>query len=338
VDGYVAELLTKALSQHELDQPLTAGDREMLISYLRRAGALDERGRYQGSDRRGTDAAGRITPSLPLHDLLASGALEYLPLAYEYQPTMLQVTGGADRLPAAFAARLRDRIVYRAAAREIRQTDRAVSVVYADAAGRLHTADGAYCVCALPLSVLSGLPTDFAPEYQKVIASVEYGVGGKIGLQFKRRFWEEDEGLFGGITRTDQEITQIVYPSHGFQTRKGVLIGYYIQGPNGRPMGERTPAERLRVTLEQGGRIHPQYATEFENGFSVAWHRVPYSRGSWASFSAEARRAGALLRRPDRRLYLAGDHLSSQNAWMQGAFESAREVATGIHARALAGA
>jgi monoamine oxidase len=249
---------------------------------------------------------------------------------------MLQVRGGNDRLPAALAARLRDRIVYSAAAREIRQHERGVSVVYADANGRVRKTDAAYCVCALPLSVLSSLNTDFASDYQKAIASVEYGAGGKIGLQFKRRFWEEDEGLFGGISRTDQEITQIVYPSHGFLSRKGILTGYYIQG-NGRPMGERPPAERLRLALEQGGRIHPQYANEFETGFSVAWHRVGYSRGSWASFSAEARTAGALLRRPDRRFYLAGDHLSPHNAWMQGAFESAREVATALHARAMAG-
>ena len=58
-------------------------------------------------------------------------------LGYPYQPTMVQVVGGTDRLPQAFAARLKDRIVYRAAVREIRQTRRGVSVGYrrSDAAG-----------------------------------------------------------------------------------------------------------------------------------------------------------------------------------------------------------
>ena len=32
--------------------------------------------------------------------------------------------------------------------------------------------------------------------------------------------------------------------------------------------------------------------------------------------------------------YLAGDHVSNHNAWMEGAFESARQAATAIHARA----
>jgi monoamine oxidase len=155
-----------------------------------------------------------------------------------------------------------------------------------------------------------------------------------MGLQFKRRFWEEDDGIYGGATRTDQEITQIVYPSHGFHARKGILIGYYIQGDNGRPMGERAPGERQAMALEQGARIHPQYRGEFESAFSVAWHRVTWNRGSWASLSAETRQAVAGLRRPEGRVYLAGDHMSNMNAWMQGAFESAREVATAIHARA----
>ena len=45
LDGYVAELLSKAVSQGDLDQELTRDDRENLLEYLRRAGALDERAR-----------------------------------------------------------------------------------------------------------------------------------------------------------------------------------------------------------------------------------------------------------------------------------------------------
>lgn len=342
LDGYVAELLSKAVSQAELDQPLTNDDRENLLDYLRRAGALDEQGRYRGSPRRGGDDASvvagaegpRFAP-FALSDLLGSQVGQYLQLDYSYQPTMLQVVGGSDRLAAAFAARLRDRIVYRAAAREIRQTEHGVSVVYADQNGRLRKVDADYCVCALPLTVLATLQADFSPEFRRAVGSATYASAGKMGLQFKRRFWEDDEGIYGGASRTDQEITQIVYPSHGFHGAKGILIGYYIQGDNGRPMGERSPAERQARALEEGARIHPQYRTEFETAFSVAWHRMTWIRGSWMSFSADLRReALPLLRRPDGRVYLAGDHVSDLNAWMQGAFDSARQVAMAIHARA----
>src|SRR5262245_51516445 len=52
-DGYIAELLSKALSPAQLDQALTKDDRDRVLSYLRDLGALSESGSYQGSERRG---------------------------------------------------------------------------------------------------------------------------------------------------------------------------------------------------------------------------------------------------------------------------------------------
>ena len=51
-DGYIAELLSKALSQTQLDQPLTTDDRERLLAYLRQLGAPDQQRQYRGSPRR----------------------------------------------------------------------------------------------------------------------------------------------------------------------------------------------------------------------------------------------------------------------------------------------
>ena len=111
-------------------------------------------------------------------------------------------------------------------------------------------------------------------------------------------------------------------------------MGYYMDFK--RTMRERTPAERQRVALEQGARIHPQYTTEFETAFSVSWPRVPWSRGSWRSETAKALEALAALRQPDGRIYFAGDYMTDHSSWMQGAFESARTVAMALHARASA--
>ena len=65
-DGYIAELLSKALSQAQLDQPLTAEDRDRVLAYLRRLGALDQQRQYRGSSRRGPDDQGRPSAPLPL--------------------------------------------------------------------------------------------------------------------------------------------------------------------------------------------------------------------------------------------------------------------------------
>jgi monoamine oxidase len=333
-DGYIAELLSKSLSQTQLDQPLTNEDRDRLLAYLRRLGALDQQRQYRGSARRsGYDPAQRTAP-LPLGDLLGANFDFYLGIDWDSQPAMMQVAGGMDRLPAALAARLGDRIVYRAAVREIRQGERGVWAIYADADGQLQRVDADYCVSTIPLPVLSGIQKDLSQPVQSAIAAARYDGAGKIGLQFRRRYWEEDDEIYGGRSWTDQEIGQIIYPSHGFNGRKGVLVGYFLDFA--RTMRERPPADIQRLALEQGARIHPQYTSEFETAFSVSWPRVPWNRGSWRAETAAAHEALAALRQPDGRVHFAGDYMTNMSSWMQGAFDSARETAMAVHTRAVA--
>jgi monoamine oxidase len=331
-DGYIAELLSKALSQAQLDQPLTAEDRERLLGYLRGLGALDERRQYRGSSRRGIDSQGRATTPVPLGDLFAGIPPFYVQTDWSSQPTMMQVAGGMDRLPAALAAKLAQRITYRAAVRELRQSERGVWVIYADAAGRHRRVDADYCVSTIPLPVLNGIAKDLSEPVQSAIAAARYDSAGKIGLQFKRRFWEQDDEIYGGRSWTDQEVGQIIYPSHGFTTPKGIVVGYYLDFRG--TMRQRPPGDIQRLALEHGARIHPQYAQEFETAFSVTWARVRWSRGSWRSESAAAHDALAPLRQPDGRVHFAGDYMTDMSSWMQGAFESARETATALHRRA----
>ena len=53
---------------------------------------------------------------------------------------------------------------------------------------------------------------------QAAIDAVPYAPAVKIGLQFKRRFWEEDEAIYGGISFTDLPIQQIAYPNRRLQS------------------------------------------------------------------------------------------------------------------------
>ena len=52
----------------------------------------------------------------------------------------------------------------------------------------------------------------------------------KFGWQSRSRFWEEEDEIYGGISWTRHIITQIWYPSYGFQAVKGVLTGAYTYG------------------------------------------------------------------------------------------------------------
>jgi monoamine oxidase len=343
--GYTSELLAKALSQDSLNQTMTEEDRDRIVEWLRSEGQLNRDGRYAGTAQRGFrvppsvgDEPGVADDPMQLTALIRTGFVSYLNGDLNLQWPMFQAVGGMDRIAYALAAKV-PHIEYGAVVQAIEQPEGRVRVRYRDSDGASRQAEGAYCVCAMPLSVLRELPVDVAPAVREAIQAATYSTAGKVGLQFKRRFWEEDDGIYGGITRTDLDIGQIIYPSHDFLSRKGVLIGFYQFGQIAAAMGERTPAERARVVLEQGALVHLQYEKEFEHAFSVAWHKLPHSRGGWVWWTTEQRtREYLTLQRPDRALYFAGDHLTYQVAWMTGAFESARSVAQALHERASRGA
>ena len=112
-------------------------------------------------------------------------------------------------------------------------------------------------------------------------------------------------------------------------------MGYYHFGSDAEQVGKLAPPERLAHAMAQGARIHPQYPAEFAGGaFSVAWQRIPYNLGGWASWSEEARaKLYPILNEPDGPFYLAGEHLTYLGGWMAGAFESAKSVVAALHER-----
>ena len=144
----------------------------------------------------------------------------------------------------------------------------------------------------MPLPVVAALRVaDFEPDVKTAIAAVPYAAAGKIGLQFSRRFWEEDDAIFGGISKTDQEIAQIVYPSSGYLGAKGVLIGYYQNGVNAAAMARRT-ARGAPGPRAEPGRTDPSAVSQaFRDG-------VP---GVLAERALVARRLGAVLARRQAR-------------------------------------
>ena len=361
--GYTSELLAKVVKKGQLDAPLSADDREKLIEYLRAEGRLDPDFNYPrtGGGRddpsefdnpRGyvsepgvAEDSPRPTAPLDLEVLIKAGygyAARQAEI-YTQQPTMLTPAGGIDRIPYAFAERLGGVVRYRAEVREIRRAaDGGVRVAYADAAqgGAVREATADFCVCALPPALLARLPADFSPEASAALQLMQPGAAGKIGLQFKRRFWEEDDGIYGGVSRTNLPIGQIYYPFDNYGSKgKGVVLGYYNYGKEAADFGDQPPAGREKRALEQGAKIHPQYPAEFENSFSIAWRRVPHSEMAWVEFNEEAHydQVQRVLGRADGPFYFAGDWRTHMNAWMAGAFASAHQVCRDLHARANAG-
>ncbi len=350
--GAISELLAKATRKGALDEAASKEDQEILLEALRAHGGLDKDYRYvageDSAEFRGyaKDPGGGLSAKpvysepIGLHDLLTSKLWRGLQSfsAYDFQTTMFQPVGGMGRIGEAFARQLPDVIRLGAKVTAIRQDERGVSATF-EQDGRVEEAKADWCVCTLPLSILSRLAIDVSAPMKAAIDAVPYASVVKTGLQFRRRFWEEDEHIFGGISYTDLPIRQISYPSSGFNAGgKGVLLGGYTwDGPSAYELTAMSPAQRIRVALDCGAQIHPQYISEFETGVSVAWHRVPFALGCAGEWSDEARRDHYdNLCRIDGRIVLAGEHASYIPAWQEGAILSALDAITRLHRRVLA--
>ena len=352
--GHVAELLAKATRQNALDASVSREDQEKLLESLRDWGALDQDFSYGpslvSSDRRGYarepggGATARPLPSKPigLTEVLDSGLWQGIPNGdtFDMQTALFQPVGGMGRIGEAFGRELGPLIRYNARVIDIRQDQRGVTATYEDRAspGAVLKASADWCLCTIPLPVLAEIPMNVGPALAAAIAAVPYASAIKVGLQFKRRFWEEDEHIYGGISYTDLPITNIGYPNTGYHGGgKGVLLGAYIWGLNAMEFTAMTPEQRVRKTLEYGSQIHPQYHKEFDNGIAMAWHRSPFTMGCYGMWSTEARaRHYDDLCRIDGRIALAGEHASFLGGWQEGAVTSALDAIGRLHQRALA--
>ena len=352
-EGNIAELLAKSVNQNALDDAVTPEDRDRLLEALRGWGMLDKDYRYgsnlRASGHRGFDRPpgggvnGAPIASTPydFSDVLDPQVWTSMAffMGHEMQTTMFQPVGGMDMIGKAFARQVGGLITYNAKVSKIAQDDKGVAVTYQDTAtGKTATAEADWCVCTIPLGVLGQIDTQVTDAMMAAIRAVPYSGQVKIGLEMRRRFWEEDDSIYGGHSFTDQEIGLISYPNNNFfGDGPAVLLGAFAREMGAYRLAGMTPEQRIEVALQQGSLIHPgSYRKEFRTGASVAWSRVPWSLGCCARWNEDTRKEHyQTLVGMDRRIVLAGEHASYVGCWMEGALLSAIDAITRLHQRAL---
>jgi monoamine oxidase len=353
-NGHAAELLSKCVKQNALDQAVTKEDREVLLEAMREWGALDSSYEYKrglrASERRGWDSdpgggtTSMPTPSEPmaLHELMQSKLWSSIAAGhiYEFQSMIFQPVGGMGMIGKAFGRELEGLIRYNAKVTEIRQDASGVTASYQDTrSGERQSAQAQWCICTIPASILGQIPLQVGAPMKNAIDALYYDASIKVGLQFKRRFWEQDESIYGGISFTNLPNAMIGYPStRYFDDGPGILLGAYTFGANAFQISAMSPEERVRKTVEWGAQIHPQYTSEFQHGVGVAWHRVPWTLGCAAHWTEQLRAQHYdNLCAIDGRIMLAGEHASRIPAWQEGALLSALDAIRRLHQRVLAG-
>ncbi len=335
--GHIAALLSTAIDRNALDAELSATDRTRVLAMLRQFGDLDASSAYAGSHRAGfpgqEDAGSRergtLLPARDLQELIADTfwtARRAFTDGLDQQPVMLQAVGGMDRIPNALAAQVATELVLNAPVTELRKTASGVRVVYENM-GSAVALDADHGVCCLPASVLTGIPNDFDAAHRAEIGGFAYAPAVRIAFQAPR-FWEREHNLYGGIAWTDQDITQVWYPSHGFGDEQGILLGAYLfGGAAGEAFTNHTPPQRLDATLAQAAALHPGLPGVAARGISVAWNKVPWQLGAWGLSTPSA------LLSADGGYVFAGEHLSILPAWQEGAILSAYRAIDSVVAR-----
>ncbi|MBN8817851.1 MAG: flavin monoamine oxidase family protein [Sphingomonas sp.] len=351
--GHVAELLAKATNKGALDDTVSTEDKQKLLEAMRGWGLLNKDMAYtsslQTSAQRGYDRPpgggvnGAPTPSqiAGLSDVLDQRVWGTVSGFFNrtQQLTMFQPVGGMDMIGKAFAKRLAGKIKLNSKVSKIAQDDSGVTVSYEDVAtGKKSELKADYCVCTIPLTILSQIEVQVSEPKQTAIKSLPYHSSCKVGLEMKRRFWEQDEQIYGGHSYTTQSISEIAYPSYGFfKPGPAVLLGAYAGGAAAYQFGGMTPAERIETALKQGSVFHKQYREEFSNGVAVAWSRLPWIQACASTWSDDLRKVHYQnLVSLDGRIVLAGEHCSYIGAWMEASLLSSIDAITRLHQRALA--
>lgn len=347
--GYVDELLAKSLKGGLMDKQISADDKMLLIDYLVNEGHLSNQDlSYKGTEGRGYKvnpgagmSPGPGVPSDPLgfSDLLQSklGHIYHSVNSFEQQATMLQPVGGMDQIAKAFEKRTSRMISYNTeVSKLVNMADRVEIHVKNTASGKESIVKADFCLCTIPLSVLRQIDNNLSDKFKTAMQGCAYMPVGKIGLQMKRRFWETDDGIYGGHVYTDaSSINLISLPSSNWQGKKGTLLGYYNFAADAAQVSALSLKERAEFALAAGEAVFPgQYKASFEKSFSVAWHRVKYNLGGWGTWSDESRaRDYPILVEGEGRILLAGEHMSYLGGWQAGAIESAWQQIGRIHQR-----
>jgi monoamine oxidase len=147
------------------------------------------------------------------------------------------------------------------------------------------------------------------------------------------RFWESDDNIFGGAAWTDRANENVLYPSAGIGSARGVLVAAYVAGwtnqDNPQKFASYSHEQRFQICRDSIEALHPGRSKLLTKPTTVAWGLTPYSEGVGALWPDDPAARGAKyaeLLRPEGPIVFAGEHLSYQGLWQEGAARSAHEA------------
>lgn len=258
----------------------------------------------------------------------AAWVIRELALAKFVGADLRKIDGGNDRLPAAFASRLKPVIHYACPVTNIEQSTAGASVRFTRA-GRTLTINADRVICTLPFPILRTIPItpDVSPMKRRVIDELAYGTLSRASIQVSRRYWLDNN--LSGFARSDLPA-EVFNPTHDQPGPRGI-IQLYMKADLSRRAAHASHEERIAMATSTIESIIPGVTDVAEGGTCICWDTDPHTRCTTAAptrgqFSTLLPHAHT----PEGRIHFAGEHTSQWHAWMQGALASglraAREV------------
>ena len=244
---------------------------------------------------------------------------------------MYRIEGGNDRLAAALAEPLGDRLRLNTELVAVSHRGRGVRATVRN--GRQQSQIQAdYLLFALPTSLLRRIPiTPALPAPQhEAIARLKYGRATKTLLQFSKRFWRATgrPRAFGSALPFGA-----AWEGNEEQSGKTGILALLAGG---------SASDATRDIIAKGGingLVHSLDWLGSQDANLVAWRQVawdadPWARGGYAFFDPGFDPSlRAWLARPSGPLFFAGEHTSIKwQGYMNGAIESGRRAAAEIAA------
>ncbi len=205
-----------------------------------------------------------------------------------------------------------------------------------------------YGICAVPMSLLreANIKPLFSGRKMEAISRVRYVDAQKTLLLCSERFWER-QGIRGGSSSTDEIIQMVSYPSdHAFcnpdktgcsSEDPGVLLASYSILQDAIRLGNALPVIRYRIINRLVEEVHglpEEYlSSRVMAAKTVDWNREMWAQGAFSYFLAGQKKDFlyvSTMPEYNNRVFFAGEHASTKNAWIQGALQSGMLAANNL--------
>jgi monoamine oxidase len=248
-----------------------------------------------------------------------------------------RVADGYDRVPAALAEGLGDRIHTGVVVQRVQWQRGRV---------RVHTSDGREldartALVTVPLGVLQSRAIQFdpvIPTVERALRLLAMGVVLRVAFLFDAPFWEERHELVQGSSapydfsflHATHEPIPVWWTS--FPSRAPLIVGW-SGGPNARAQNAHSFDEitdlGIQVLSRQFDVSKARLRRRLQGSWMHDWERDPYSFGAYSYPAVGGAQAGKILARPaDRTVFFAGEAAdpTGRNGTVDGA------IATGMRA------